>query len=135
MNLTELDDLVLEAGLPVRAQTLGKAWDLTATTERDALPAQQVLALITMRAKPGMEGRLDEAVQAFVRATLVAPGAISSTLHRPIDQPRTWFLVERFESEAAFGRHMASDYFRRFQGAQETLLAEPVQALFLARGA
>ena len=135
MNILELDELVADAGLPVRPETLGEAWDLTAVTQHSAVPAQQVLALIRMRAKPGLEERLGEAARAFVEATVVAPGAISSGLHRSTHEPHTWFLVERFESEAAFGHHMASAYFRRFQAAQETLIAEPVQATFLARGA
>ncbi len=135
MNIAELDDFVAGVGLPMRSQTLAEAWDLTAATERSALPAVQVLALITMRAKPGMEERLGDSARAFVESSLVAPGAISSTLHRSIREPRSWFLIERFASETAFGRHMASDYFRRFETAQESLLAEPVQAIFLSRRA
>jgi quinol monooxygenase YgiN len=135
MNLAELDDLVAAVALPVRAQTLDDAWEMTAVTGSSAVPAGQVLALITMRARTGMEDRLGEAAGEFVRATAARLGAISTTLHRSSNDPRTWFLVERFANEAAFSRHMASDYFRRFQEAQQTLLAEPVRATFLARGA
>jgi quinol monooxygenase YgiN len=134
MNPAELDDLVAAVGLPVRSQTLAVAWDSTPVTERTALPEGQVLAVITMHAKSGMEERLGETARAFVRSTMVAPGAISSTLHRSIAEPGTWFLVERFAGESAFGRHMASEYFRRFQAEQRTLISEPVQAIFLARG-
>ncbi len=133
MNTARLDELVAAIGLPVRSQTLANAWDSIAGTERGAVPEGQVLALITMRAKPGLEGRLDDSARAFVKSTLVAPGAISSTLHRSMDEPGEWFLLERFADESAFGRHMASEYFRRFQVAQESLIAEPVKAIFLAR--
>lgn len=134
MNIAELDDLVASIGLPVRSQTLELAWDSTPVAERRALPEGQVLALITMRARPGMEELLDEAAREFVRSTLVSPGAISSTLHHSIREPGTLFLVERFVDESAFNRHMASDYFRKFQAAQGSLIAEPVRATFLARG-
>jgi quinol monooxygenase YgiN len=132
MNISELDDLVGAAGLPVRSETLADAWDSTAVTEIGALPREQVLALITMRARPGLEERLGEAARSFVQSTLVAPGAISSTLHRSFADKGTWFLVERFADDSAFGRHMASDYFRRFQTEQASLIAEPVRAIFLA---
>jgi quinol monooxygenase YgiN len=135
MNVAELDDLVAAVGLPVRAKTLNETWDATAVTEPSVVPAGQVLALITMRARTGMDERLGEAAAEFVLATRGTIGAIRTTLHRSTNDPRTWFLVERFASEEAFRRHMASDYFRRFQETQQTLLAEPVRATFLARGA
>jgi quinol monooxygenase YgiN len=132
MNISELDDLVAAVGLPVRPQTLTEVWDSTALTDVGALPRGQVLALITMRARPGMEEQLGDAARSFVQSSGVAPGAISSTLHRSIADKGRWFLVERFADDSAFGRHMASDYFRIFQTAQASLIAEPVQAIFLA---
>jgi quinol monooxygenase YgiN len=134
MKMAELDDLVAAVGLPVRAETLAEAWDMTAVAESSGLPAGQVLALITMRAGTGMDERLGEAAREFVRATSATIGSISTTLHRSSNDPRTWFLIERFDGEAAFSTHMASDYFRKFQEVQRTLLAEPVRATFLARG-
>jgi quinol monooxygenase YgiN len=119
--------------MPLRAETLFEAWELTAAGGRQALPTGQVFALITMRAKPGMGERLEQAASEFVAATLAAPGALSSTLHRSGPDPDTWFLLERFADEAAFGRHMSRDYFRSFQAAQTELLDGPVKATFLAR--
>jgi quinol monooxygenase YgiN len=134
MNVRELDDLVSSAGLPVRPETLAEAWDSMSEAEGRALPAGQVLAVISLQTKVGMDQVFREAAQAFINASSAAPGALSSTLHRSSVDPGTWFLVERFTSERAFGLHMASDYFRAFQDAQTTLLAEPVRAVFLARG-
>ena len=132
MNLSELDELVAAAGMAVRPETLGEAWELTGAGRPTPLPAGQVLVLIVLRARPGMERMLEAASREFVQASLVSGGALSSTLHNSGADPRTWFLVERFAGEGAFGRHMASDYFRTFQSRQETLLAEPVRAIFLA---
>jgi quinol monooxygenase YgiN len=135
MMLAELDDLIAAVGIRVREETLEEAWDWTAVTEHGALPQEQVLAVITMRSIPGMEEQLGQAARAFIEASLLTPGAISSTLHRSMSHPDTWFLVERFASETSFSGHMASEYFQRFRTAQEGLLAEPVRATFLARGA
>jgi len=132
MNVAELDDLVAAVGLPVRAETLSEAWDVTAFAGRSVVPAGEVLAVISMRARLGMDEQLGEAAREFAHASSKTIGAISTTLHRSSIDPRTWFLIERFAGDAAFGRHMASDYFRRFQEAQQTLLSEPVRATFLA---
>ena len=134
MNLAELDALMVSVEMPVRAETLAEAWELTEVRRPNALPAGQVLALITMRAQPGLEDRLESAARQFVEAGSDLPGALGSTLHRSSTDPRTWYLLERFATAESFERHMGSDYFAKFQAAQASLLAEPVAALFLERG-
>jgi len=130
MNLSELDELMRAIDMPVRAETLEAAWELTEVKER----ARQVLVVVTMRARPGAEERLEKASREFVAASGGLGGARGSTLHRSADDRRTWYLIERFATEDAFARHMASDYFARFQAEQAPLLAEPVTAFFLERG-
>jgi len=134
MNLAELDALMVSLEMPVRAETLVQAWELTEVRRPNPLPAGQVLALITMRAQGGMEARLESAAREFVEAGSGLSGALGSTLHRSSTDPRTWYLIERFATAESFERHMRSDYFARFQAAQASLLAEPVTALFLERG-
>ncbi len=130
MTLSELDGLMDSTDMPVRAETLATAWELTEVRER----ARRILILVTMRARHGAEERLERAVREFVEATGGRAGSLGSTVHRSPDDPQTWFLLERFATEESFARHMASDYFARFQSDQATLLAEPVTALFLERG-
>jgi quinol monooxygenase YgiN len=131
MTLSELDALMDTTDMPARPETLAAAWELTEVRAR----ARRVLVLVTMRARPGAEARLESAAREFVAATGNLAGSLGSTVHRSHDEPRTWFLLERFSTEESFARHMASDYFARFQSDQATLLAEPVTKLFLERGA
>ena len=130
MTLSELDALMESADMPVRAETLAAAWELTEIRDR----ARRVLVLVTMRARHGAEERLEKAVREFIEASGGLAGSLGSTVHRSPDDPTTWFLLERFATEESFARHMASDYFARFQSVQAKLLAEPVRALFLERG-
>ncbi len=134
MNLAELDALMVSLEMPVRAETLVEAWELTEVRRPNALPAGQVLALITMRAQAGLEARLERAAREFVEAGSALSGALGSTLHRSSTDSRTWYLLERFATAESFERHMGSDYFAKFQAEQASLLAEPVTALFLERG-
>jgi quinol monooxygenase YgiN len=130
MNLSELDELMRTMDMPVRPETLETAWELTEVKER----ARQVLIVVTLRARAGVEGRLEKASREFVAASGGLTGSRGSTLHRSAEDPRMFYLVERFATEDAFARHMASDYFARFQAEQAPLLAEPVTAFFLERG-
>jgi quinol monooxygenase YgiN len=123
----ELDELIGRTGLPVRDETLTRAWDRTEPAE----PAGQVFLVVVMRASSGREEALRAAAEDFVRAAIRIEGALGSTLHRSPRDASTLLLVERFTGRPAFERHMASDYFHEFQLQQQGLLAEPVQALFL----
>jgi len=130
MTVAELDAMLATTDLPVRPETLAEAWELAEVRERP----RRVLLLVTMRARPGAEARFERSAREFVASTGGLAGSLGSTLHRSPDDPRTWFLLERFATEESFARHMASDYFARFQVDQAGLLAEPVTALFLERG-
>jgi len=133
MGLSDLDTLMAAQVMEVRSETLEQAWEATPLVESFAIPAGQVLLLVTLRARAGTEERLGTAAQEFVKASSRLPGWRGSSLHRSGADPQTWFLLERFANEESFTAHMASDYFRRFQMAQDALLSEPVRALFLQR--
>ncbi len=125
VSLAALDELIASTGFPVRTETLERAWQLTTVVEREA---EEIMIIVTLVAQSGRESELERAALAFVDATRTLRGALGSTLYRSTDDPRTFTLVERFQGSEPIQRHMASDYFRRFQLAQESLLAEPVRA-------
>ena len=130
MTLSELDALMDLTDMPVRPETLEEAWEQTEVRER----TRRILILVRLRARQGAEERLEKAVSQFVEATGGLAGWLGTTIHRSPDDPRTWFMLERFATEESLARHMASDYFARFQSDQTPMLAEPVTALFLERG-
>jgi len=128
LSLTDLDALIETINFPVREETLQQAWDLTVASE---MP--EMMIFVTLRARPGRERELERAAIEFVEATNHLEGALGSTLYRSSDDPLTFTLVERFAGREAFSRHMASEYFRRFQAIQESLLAGAVKATFHER--
>lgn len=130
LTLSQLDDFVDSAALPIRSQTLVDAWNRS-SGDGMAMPAGQVLLLVIMRVQPERALRFEAAAAQFVRATLELTGALSSTLHRAAGDASTWYLVERFADRPTFERHMASPYFREFQLEEQLLLAAPVEAIFL----
>ncbi len=147
-SLAGLDALIASVGFPVRSETLERAWALAVETPtsrrfqerarrtfegREPTPSAEVTILVTLRAKPGRGSELEQAAMEFVEATRKLEGALGSTLYRSSGDPLTLTLVERFAGQEDFSRQMASDYFRRFQVAQEPLLAAPVDSVFLER--
>jgi quinol monooxygenase YgiN len=88
--------------------------------------------LVTLRARPGLGPQLEEAAHEFVEATRRLVGTLGSTIQQSSIEPLTWFLIERFSGQDALARHMASEYFGQLQLAQQALLAEPVEVVFMA---
>ena len=132
LTLTELDEVMRALEFPLRQPTLEEAWDRSEIpAQAPALSGGQVLLLVIMRVRPGSGSRFEAAAQQFVLATMALEGALGSDLRRAPHEPLEWYLVERFASRSAFDQHMASDYFRAFQKEQQSLLARPVEALFL----
>ncbi len=128
LSLTDLDALIESIDFPVREETLQQAWDLTV-----ANGTPELMIFVTLRAKPGRERELEGAAIEFVEATNHLEGGLGSALYRSSDDPLAFTLVERFAGREAFSRHMASEYFRRFQAIQAPLLAGPVEATFYER--
>ena len=142
----ELDAAIASVGFPVRGEVMERAWNLVPEAPvSDAfhqrvqraigrsLHAGELLLLITLRARPGREAELADASKAFVRASRELPGLLGSNLYRSAADPLTFTLAERFLDRQVLERHMAADYFRRFQIVQGPLLAAPVEALFFPR--
>jgi quinol monooxygenase YgiN len=132
LSLPELDRLIDEVGLPVRAETLEEAWTDLTTPDRIAAPAEQFLLLVSMRARPERESEFEAAVRDFVERTNRLPGSDGSTAHRSAADPLAWFLLERFRDQEALRGHMAGEHFRRFQLVQQTHLSAPIDVFFLA---
>jgi quinol monooxygenase YgiN len=81
---------------------------------RQGLNRMSYVIAATWKAKPGEE----EAVLGLLRRMAVEsrkePGCMLFRVHRPLDDPRTFFLYEQFESQEALGAHSETDHFRRY---------------------
>ena len=132
LSLSELDRLIELSGLPVRADTLEEAWTEATTPDRISPPGGQFLLLVSMRARPEVASEFEQEVLEFVALTNRLSGSRGTTVHRSASDPLAWFLLERFRDQGALVRHMAGEYFSRFQLVQRTLLAEPVEVFFLS---
>ena len=143
-NVDDLDATLGPIEFPVRQETMVQAWQVTADQELSerfkarvlealgpyARRPVELMILVTLVAKRGRERDLEEAAAEFAAASNRLEGVISSTLYRTATSPQVLMLVERLVDREVLSRHMASDYFRRFQEVQRPLLERPAAAIF-----
>ena len=67
----------------------------------------------TWKAKPGEETAVADLLRLVSRASEQEPGCLLFWPHRSVEDPSTFFLSERYASEADFQVHAASDHVRR----------------------
>lgn len=91
------------------------------TTPTDANP--KLLTVIAhMRAKPGQESELRDALVALVEPTSQETGFVNYDLHEHIGEPGLFYLYENWESEALLDDHLRAPHLVAFAARLEELL-------------
>lgn len=82
----------------------------------------ELISVITrMVAKPGKEEDVRDLLYSLTIQTRFEPGCISYDLHRGIDDPAAFMLLENWRGQAGVDAHMASDYFLSFYAQVDEL--------------
>jgi quinol monooxygenase YgiN len=77
-----------------------------------------------LRALPGQESALKEALKKLVQQTREESGNTSSVLHQSLENERAFFLYEIFHDQDAFEEHSVSVHFRETMEAIDSWLAQ-----------
>ena len=77
-----------------------------------------------MRAKPGQEDRLREALQSLVEPTSKEEGYVNYDLHESVEQPGTFFFYENWESGEHLDAHLQTPHLVEFASRLDELLDE-----------
>jgi quinol monooxygenase YgiN len=70
-----------------------------------------VCLAVTYVVKPGSEEAAAEHFRALVEGSRAEPGCRTYTVHRAIDDPRTFFIYELYDDMAALETHRTSPHF------------------------
>ncbi|MBA2763531.1 MAG: antibiotic biosynthesis monooxygenase [Thermoleophilaceae bacterium] len=89
----------------------------------------EVVVVAVFTAKPGHEREVEEALGRLIPPTHDEPGCITYALHRGLDDPASFAIVERWTSRAALDEHFTRPHMAAVAGAAEHL-AEPPKVLF-----
>lgn len=86
-----------------------------------------------MRAKPGREQALREALEALVAPTAKEAGYVNYDLHQGVEDPAVFALYENWESGEALDAHLAAPHLQHFVGRMDDLLDGGLQISRLRR--
>jgi quinol monooxygenase YgiN len=84
---------------------------------------------VTWRAREGEEDRVRQILAEVVAHSRTEPGCRMFVGHRSLEDPRTFFLYEQYDDEAAFLAHRETEHF------QQHVLGEAVPLLESRQGA
>lgn len=90
---------------------------------------KKVTVLANIKAKPGMEDKVREAVMNLVVPTRKEAGCINYDLHVSIDDKSRLMLYENWRSKKDLDEHLAMPYLQDFIGKSDDLLAEPLEVI------
>ncbi len=118
----------------MRAATSGAAVLATAPFSgawAQANPASVVVTIIAqLRAKPGQETALHDALVEVATASRQEAGCITFDMHVSRDDPALFLAFERWADDAAIQAHFETPHFKAIAARSEELLAEPMEAHF-----
>ncbi len=81
-----------------------------------------VVVAAFLRGRAGKEKELAGRLQALVLAARSDPGVMTYDLHRSTQDPASWFLYERYESQEHFDKHRQNPVLRNFLADATTLV-------------
>lgn len=85
-----------------------------------------VTVIATIKAKPGMESEVEQALRALIEPTRAEPGCINYDLHLLSDDPTVFMFHENWRSRKDLEEHLKMPYLEQFLAQSEEILAEPV---------
>jgi quinol monooxygenase YgiN len=90
--------------------------------------AEKKLTVVArIKAKPGTEKKVKDALMALVGPTRAEAGCINYDLHQALDDKTLFLFYENWTSKKDLDEHLAMPYLKDFLGRADDLLAEPVE--------
>lgn len=84
-----------------------------------------VTVVARMKAKPGREEALREALLALIPPTRQEPGCLQYDLHESTETSGTFVFLENWRSKEELDTHLTRPHLKDFLARAEELLAEP----------
>jgi quinol monooxygenase YgiN len=83
---------------------------------------ESIVVAAFLRSRAGKEEELAGRLQALVLASRSDPGVVTYDLHHSTEDPASWFLYERYESQEHLNRHRENAVLRSFLADTATLV-------------
>ena len=88
---------------------------------------EAISIIAVLKAKPGQQDALRQALQALLLPTRQEPGNLDYALFQLRDAPDTFYMRESWRNQEALDAHVALPHFQNFIAQMNNLLAEPLR--------
>jgi quinol monooxygenase YgiN len=87
----------------------------------------KVTVVARIKAKPGLERQVAEALSSLVQPTRKESGCVNYDLHQSPEDKTVFLFYENWISKRDLDQHLETPHMRDFLGKAPNLLAEPVE--------
>lgn len=94
---------------------------------------QPLTIIARIKAKPGMEQRMQQDLLGLLAPTRTESGCITFDLLQDPQDPTTFVLYENWNDQAAVDAHFQQPYVKQVLKAYEETLAEPIAVMSLSK--
>lgn len=94
-------------------------------------PTEALVSLAILTAQPAKRDALRNGLLALIEPTRNELGCLDYVLFEMTDEPGTFYMREAFTSRAALDAHLQTPHFLAFAAIADSLLARPLQLVFL----
>lgn len=95
-----------------------------ALAQTQASSSTPLTIVAQLKAKPGKEKELQQALQALVEPTRREKGVVNYDMHVSREDPGLFLFYENWASKEEWDRHMKSPHLQAFSSKQDELVAE-----------
>jgi len=91
----------------------------------------EVFMVVKFKAKKGKESALAEELSALAQATHLEEGCLLYALHRDLNDPSQFVIIERFASKSTLDVHYAFPYFSKHFSVISSLIEKEPEVVHL----
>ena len=95
--------------------------------------SKQITTIARLKAKPGAEARLEEALKSLIEPTRAESGCIDYTMHRDLEEPGVYYFYDNWRSQEDLGAHFEMPHMKRIIEIAPDVLAEPLKLIRLEK--
>ena len=93
--------------------------------------SKQITTIARLKAKPGAEARLEEALKSLIEPTRAEGGCIDYTMHRDLEEPGAYYFYDNWRSQEDLDAHFQMPHMMRIIEIAPDVLAEPLKLIRL----
>jgi quinol monooxygenase YgiN len=95
--------------------------------------SNQITTIARLKAKPGAEARLEEALKGLIEPTKAESGCIDYVMHRDLDEPGVYYFYDSWRSQEDLDLHFELPHMKRVLEIAPEVLAEPLKLIRLEK--